>query len=407
MANESVRSAEASARSCQEHDDAGLFPRRKRAALQRVARRSTGMKAVGEKKVVRLVPSKQKRKQWAKAREESLQTAERERREDLATEEAVEALRVRRLQHAMHKSGKQRAREVQRGGELEVESDEEVEVSAQPEKASLDEVMSEEKQQTANADTQHATTVCGDRISAEAGLVRVLGALGAPGDCSPVSARDLRAQTAIDLLDPVNSMFKALVVRSSAVHVLRDSASLLLLKKQAPFRLESQICLMDLFKNRIPSGGLLSGNSKPAYAISEEEIDGAYEGVTAHIDWAIRERVVAAYTADGREKWRVLIPRMPWAARSKELSALWRACPLPESEKQLRESALAAGVRPLIHINSVDQRNKAHKQRADREAALQEPLRRKKPKAAKGKVPLLVAAAANGGDCGYLSDVFD
>lgn len=387
--------------------------------------------------MVRVIPSKQKHEQWAAARERNLQAAERERDEEIAAAEARQAALVKSRQHALHKSGEQRARTVQRGGELEVESDEDLWEDAAPQETSLDDVMCEEKQPPPAEDV---TTCSGERISAEAGLFRVLGALRAPGDCSCVSAGDLAEQIAIDLLDPVNAAFKARVLGSSGVHVRFSSGSMLLLKKATPFQLESQRCLLNLFKKTIPSGGVASGNGKPAYAISEEEIHGAYDGVTEHVDWAIHERVIAAYTEDGRDQWRVLIPRMPWAARSKELAALWKACPRPQSDRQLREAAVAAGVRPLVRINAVDQRNRVHKERADRVEALKRPVKkkkaaptgprlpglvsakkpasgesagaallasRKKPKAKRPKVPVLMAAAASTSEGGNLSDVFD
>mgnify|MGYP002004239021 CR=1 FL=1 len=387
--------------------------------------------------MVRLVPSKQQREQWAQAREKNLQTAEREREQDIAAEKAREAVRVRDRQRALHKSGKQRAREVHRGGELEIESDEELADDRSLHKTTLDDVMREEQEPVHSED---AVTSTGERISAEVGLLRVLEALRAPRGDPCLSSEELAALTAIDLLDPANAAFKARVLRSSGVHVSFSSPSTLLLKKASPLGLESERCLLDLFQNRIPSGSVKSRNGRPAYAVSEEEIDGAYEGVSAHIDWAIAERVIAAYTEEGREKWRVLIPRLPWAASSKELSALWRACPRNASEQQLRENALSAGVRTLLRINTVDERNKVHRERAQRLDALQQPLRKKKPapneprlpglastkrtssgsstgasllarrkkeKSKKEKVPVLMAATAAPGGGGYLSDVFD
>lgn len=393
------------------------------------------MRATNERKVVRVIPSKQKHEQWAAARERNLQTAERERDEEIAAAEAREAALLKSRQRALHKSGEQRARTVQRGGELEIESDEDLWEDAAPQATSLDDVMCEEKQPPPAED---ATTCSGESISAEAGLHRVLGALRAPGDCSCVSAEDLREQISIDLLDPVNAAFKERVLRSSGVHVRFSSGSTLLLKKATPFQLESQRCLLNLFKNHIPSGGVVSVNGKSAYAISEEEIDGAYDGVTEHIDWAVHERVIAAYNEGGRDQWRILIPRMPWAARSKELAALWKACPRPHGDGQLREAAVAAGVRPLLRINTEYQRNKVHKERADRVDALKQPVEKKKKKTAsagprlpgivstkksasgesagavllagrkkpKPKVPVLMAAAASTAEGGNLSDVF-
>tara|TARA_Y100000389_G_scaffold134812_1_gene132282 strand:+ start:5874 stop:7058 length:1185 start_codon:yes stop_codon:yes gene_type:complete len=389
-----------------------------------------------EKKVVRIVSSRQKREQRANAREGDLRIAEREREEEIAALGARKAAVLKSRQLALHKSGKQRARVIQRGGELEIESGEELWEDIPPQKTSLDDVMCEEMQPPP---TNDATTCSGERISAEAGLLRVLGALCAPGDCSQVSAEDLKEQIAIDLLDPTNAAFKVWVMRSSAVCASFNSASVLLLKKATPFQLESQSCLLHLFKNRIPSGGVLSGNGQRVYAISEEEIDGAYNEVTANVDWAIHARVIAAYKEDDRNQWRILIPRMPWAAGCKELAALWKACPRPQSDRQLREAAVAAGVRPLLHINTVEQRNKVHKERADRVDALKQPMKKKaastgprlpglvsakksaaeggagallfasrgKTKAKKPRVPVLMAKTASTTDGGNLSDVFD
>ena len=330
-----------------------------------------------------------------RAREQDLQTAELEHTQDIKEMEAIAAAALKERQHVMHRSGKQRARTVSRGGvELEVESDSELEDDERPasKEHGLDDIL---KAEAVQEQYTEAVTVSGERLSVEAGLNRVLGALRSLGTCDPMTLGDIEHHTNIRLLDPANEGFKKRLCESSGVAVICDPRSELSLKAAAPLGVECKDDLIRLFTSLIPQGKLKSLSGRPAYAVSEEEIDGAYAELSMDLDHLIAEGVLSCYTEDSRHRWRILFPAMPFAATSAsdeegKLRAMWKACPFPKTEAELKESAILAGVRPLLRLNVVYERNKLHRKNTERFAALQ----RRPPKRSHTKnVPILLTSA--------------
>tara|TARA_B100001079_G_scaffold214009_1_gene188472 strand:- start:485 stop:1555 length:1071 start_codon:yes stop_codon:yes gene_type:complete len=356
------------------------------------------MRSTKEKHTIKIVPSRVRREHNAVARERNLRTAERERKEEVAEEEARHAALVRRRQQHLHKSGKQRA--TTEDG-LEEESDEsDLEERGPQERQHLDEVMSTEKEPEQPTE---ATTVSGEVLSAESGIDRVLGALRSRGGCSPMTASEIEHHSGIRLLDPANSGFKKRLCQSSGVVVVYELERELSLKNAAPLGIECKSDLVHLFTHLLPAGNVKTQSGRRAYAVSEEELQGAYPQLSMDLDHLIAEGVVDFYIDESRDRWRILLPVMPFAAESTELLAMWKACPYPASDGELKESAHAAGVRPLLRLNTADERNKEHKQKADRRAALQKQPRSRKPSKA---VPVLVVKGSKKPG-GSFADIYD
>lgn len=296
---------------------------------------------------------------------------------------------MKRLQVSLHRRGKQRARTVECGGELEVESDDEYEEKSSPAADSGDVA-----QAAAAPPPPHVTAIAidGAEIAAEEGIMRAIDVLESG---LPLSVGDLGTQIGVDLSQPANAAFRRRLLQSSGV-TARAEQSGLVLQKRAPMGVDSLEALQHLFTRRLPSGEVCSQSGNPASAISEQELDGAYRGITNDLDHLVAERLIAEYPVDSRTAWRIFVPRMPWAASSPHLTRMWKATPRPASGSVLRQSAAAAGVRCALHMDATDQRNRQHKERLLQSRATEHRSRAKQPRKGASVVIATCAVAAGG-----------
>lgn len=310
----------------------------------------------GSKKVVRLIPTFEKRKLAAERR---VVVAEEQRQESKARKEAKKLEKKEKelkKKKKLHKSGKARARVAVEEGQQQIEVDSDAELDIEGEELSDpdDEDLWEDAPKRQKSDIVYK--VDGSTTSRCQALYSIFGTLNRMNGYPNVSECVVSQYTGIPLDDNRNSDLRSDLYNNPGLTVTEEDGTMLV-RKVAPMQVENKADLCDLFKNRIPNGQVTTKNGLSALGVCEKDLEGAYGGIERDIDGMISNGEIVSISDHSRAGLNVYFPGVRGVAASPALKDMWNSVKVPE-EKDLRAELIRMKLRTKEEYELRDKRVK-------------------------------------------------
>ena len=305
------------------------------------------------KKVVRVVPTSYKRKVAADNRKVFEQEQKQERHRSKVAKKAEKERK--RVDHGMemHRSGKARALiETGEGQQqIEVGSDEELDL---PDPSALP---APEENDEETVLPKEVTLQDGSTVGIPCAIHKVLTVLKRVGGYQHIGECVLSSYCGIPVSSDANSYFKQTLSKNPLISVTQCADGGALYKAKQRVGVETKTDLLDLFRNKLPSGAVKTSGGLSAATVSEEDLKGAYAGVECDLDRMISDGEVDVLRMGTREKKDIFFPSVPGVQAPPSIRDLWHSVSVPD-EKTLRKSLIDAKLRTPEEFEARDKRIK-------------------------------------------------
>jgi hypothetical protein len=305
------------------------------------------------KKVVRVVPTSYKRKVAAENRSVFEEEQKQQRHKSkIANKEEKERKRVA---HAinMHRSGKARALiETGEGQQqIEVGSDEELDL---PDPSALP---APEENDEETVLPKEVTLQDGSTVGIPCAIHKVLTVLKRVGGYQHIGECVLSSYCGIPVSSDANSYFKQTLSKNPLISVTQCADGGALYKAKQRVGVETKTDLLDLFRNKLPSGAVKTSGGLSAATVSEEDLKGAYAGVECDLDRMISDGEIDVLRIGTSEKTDIFFPSAPGVQAPPSVRDLWHSISVPD-ENTLRKSLVDAKLRTPEEFEARDKRIK-------------------------------------------------
>jgi hypothetical protein len=332
---------------------------------------------MSEKKVIRIIPTSQKRALAAEKRKVvDKEQAEERSRKKAASQEEKERQRIARALK-LHKSGKARALIETGQGQQQIEAASDEEIELEDTNALL-----EPEEDVCQPELPNEVVMDdGSTLGFPAATHKILEVLRCFSSYNHIGECVLSKHSGVLLSDPQNQYFKEVISKNILISTFECDEGGTLYKLEQRVHVENKADLVDLFRNRLPSGQVKTDGGLSAVAVSEEHLKGAYRGIECDIDRLVSEGVIDVLRAPSRDKRDIFFPSARGVSAPPSLRDLWHSINVPD-EKTLRKALVDAKLRTEEEFEARDKRVKEGNianARIAEEKKQQERQERKKP----------------------------